>query len=175
MAVRVSPANTQASIQTLEKLWKSMLPGRPFEYFFLDNELTNLYKAEANLSKVAGTFSVLAIVVACLGLFGLASFNAEQRKKEIGIRKVLGSSVSQIIFLIFSDYSKLLMAAIIIGCPIAYFALDRWLSTFAYRIDIPFGVFFMASALTILVALLTVSYKSFSAARSNPADSLKHE
>jgi putative ABC transport system permease protein len=175
MAVRISPTNTQESIQTLEKLWKSMLPGRPFEYFFLDNELTNLYKAEANLSKVAGTFSGLAIVVACLGLFGLASFNAEQRKKEIGIRKVLGSSVSQIIFLIFSDYSKLLLAAIIIGCPVAYFALDRWLSTFAYRIDIPFFVFFIASGLTVLVALLTVSYKSFSAARSNPADSLKHE
>ncbi|HEU5290526.1 MAG TPA: ABC transporter permease, partial [Cyclobacteriaceae bacterium] len=117
MAVRISPTNTQASIEALEKLWKSMLPGRPFEYFFLDNELTNLYKAEANLSRVAGTFSVLAIVVACLGLFGLASFNAEQRKKEIGIRKVLGSSVSQIILLIFSDYSRLLLAAIIIGCP----------------------------------------------------------
>jgi putative ABC transport system permease protein len=175
MAVRISPTNTQASIQTLEKLWKTMLPGRPFDYFFLDNELNNLYKAEANLSKVAGTFSCLAIVVACLGLFGLASFNAEQRKKEIGIRKVLGSSVQQIIFLIFSDYSKLLVASIIIACPIAYFGLDRWLSTFAYRIDIPLSVFFLASVLTILVALLTVSYKSFSVARSNPVDSLKYE
>jgi putative ABC transport system permease protein len=175
MAVRVSPTNTQASIQTLEKLWKSMLPGRPFEYFFLDNELNNLYKAEANLSKVAGTFSALAIVVACLGLFGLASFNAEQRKKEIGIRKVLGSSVQQIILLIFSDYSKLLLASIVIACPVAYFALDRWLTSFAYRIDIPFDVFFGASIITILVALLTVSYKSFSVARSNPVDSLKYE
>jgi putative ABC transport system permease protein len=175
MAVRISPTNTQASIQTLEKLWKTMLPDRPFDYFFLDNELNNLYKAEANLSKVAGTFSVLAIMVACLGLFGLASFNAEQRKKEIGIRKVLGSTVSQIILLIFSDYSKLLVASIIIACPIAYLGLDRWLSTFAYRIDIPLSVFIVASVLTILVALLTVSYKSFSVARSNPVDSLKHE
>ena len=175
MAVRVSPKNTQESIQTLESIWKTMIPGRPFEYFFLDNELNNLYKAEANLSKVAGTFSMLAILVACLGLFGLASFNAEQRKKEIGIRKVLGSSVQQIVLLIFSDYSKLLVISILIACPVAYFAIDRWLTTFAYRIDIPIGIFITASVATIFVALLTVSYKSLSVARSNPVDSLKHE
>lgn len=175
MAVKISPENTSESIATVEKIWKEILPDRPFEYFFLDNELTNLYKAESNLSKVAGTFSILAIVVACLGLFGLASFNAEQRKKEIGIRKVLGSSVQQIILLIFSDYSKLLMAAILIACPVAYFAMDRWLSTFAYRIDIPLLLFGFASVVTVIIALLTVSYKSISVARSNPVDSLKYE
>jgi putative ABC transport system permease protein len=175
MAVRIEPSSTQASIAALEKIWETMLPDRPFEYFFLDNELNNLYKAESNLSKVAGTFSILAIVVACLGLFGLASFNAEQRKKEIGIRKVLGSSVRQIIFLIFSDYSRLLLISIVVACPIAYFALDYWLTSFAYRIDIPLGIFVAASVLTILVALLTVSYKSFSVARTNPVDSLKYE
>ena len=175
MAVKISPENTHESIATVEKIWKEMLPDRPFEYFFLDNELTNLYKAESNLSKVAGTFSVLAIVVACLGLFGLASFNAEQRKKEIGIRKVLGSSVQQIILLIFSDYSKLLLAAILIACPVAYLAMDRWLSTFAYRIDIPLLLFVFASVVTVIIALITVSYKSISVARSNPVDSLKYE
>ena len=175
MAVRISPGNTQESIASIEKVWKTMLPDRPFEYFFLDSELNNLYKAESNLSKVAGTFSILAIVVACLGLFGLASFNAEQRKKEIGIRKVLGSSVRQIVLLIFSDYSRLLLISIVVACPIAYFALDYWLESFAYRIDIPFGIFLAASFLTIFVALVTVSYKSLSVARTNPVDSLKHE
>jgi putative ABC transport system permease protein len=175
MAVKISPENTQESIATLEKIWKEMLPDRPFEYFFLDNELTNLYKAESNLGKVAGTFSGLAILVACLGLFGLASYNAEQRKKEIGIRKVLGGSVQQIILLIFSDYSKLLLMAIIIACPVAYFAMDHWLTTFAYRIDIPLAIFILASVITVIIALITVSYKSFSVARSNPIDSLKYE
>jgi putative ABC transport system permease protein len=175
MAVKIQPDNARESIATLEKLWKQTLPDRPFEYFFLDNELTNLYKAESNLSKVAGTFSVLAILVACLGLFGLASFNAEQRKKEIGIRKVLGSSSGQIILLVFSDYSKLLLAAIIVACPVAYFAMDRWLTGFAYRIDIPLTLFAIASVATVIIALITVSYKSLSVARTNPVDTLKYE
>ncbi len=175
MAVKVDGNSIQGSVATLERIWKEVLPDRPFEYFFLDNELANLYKSEANLSKVAGTFSMLAIFVACLGLFGLASFNAEQRRKEIGIRKVLGSSVQQIIFLVFSDYSKLLLAAIIIACPVAYFGMDRWLTTFAYRIDIPLLLFVFASVITVVIALLTVSYKSISVARSNPVDSLKYE
>lgn len=175
MAVKITPESTSESIATLEKIWKQTLPDRPFEYFFLDNELTNLYKAESNLGKVAGTFSVLAILVACLGLFGLASFNAEQRKKEIGIRKVLGSSAGQIMMLVFSDYSKLLLAAIVIACPVAYLAMDRWLSTFAYRIDIPLLMFIVASAATVFIAMITVSYKSLSVARTNPVDALKHE
>ncbi len=175
MAVRISADDARGSIATLSTLWEKMLPDRPFEYFFLDNELNNLYKAEANLSKVAGTFSVLAILVACLGLFGLASFNAEQRKKEIGIRKALGSTVPQIIGLIFKDFTKLLIAAILVACPLAYLALEKWLGTFAYRIDIPLWIFAAASAVTVIIALLTVSYKSISVAQSNPVDSLKYE
>jgi len=175
MAVKITPETSRESIATLEKIWKQTLPDRPFEYFFLDNELTNLYKAESNLGKVAGTFSILAIVVACLGLFGLASFNAEQRKKEIGIRKVLGSTATQIILLVFSDYSKLLLAAIIIACPVAYLAMDRWLATFAYRIDIPLLMFIVASVATVVIALITVSYKSLSVAKTNPVDALKYE
>ena len=175
MAVSVNPEDTKGSIATLETLWEKMLPDRPFEYFFLDNELNNLYKAEANLSKVAGTFSILAIMVACLGLFGLASFNAEQRKKEIGIRKALGSTIPQIIGLIFKDFTKLLIAAILVACPLAYLALEKWLGTFAYRIDIPLWIFAAASIVTVIIALLTVSYKSVSVARSNPVDSLKYE
>jgi putative ABC transport system permease protein len=175
MAVRINPENPKESIKVIEKLWNDLVPSKPFEYFFLDDELNNLYKAEANLSKVAGTFSMLAIFVACLGLFGLASYNAEQRKKEIGIRKVLGSSVQQILALMFSNYARLLVIAILIACPIAYIALDHWLSGFAYRIDIPLLTFVFASVATLLIALVTVSYKSFSVARSNPVDSLREE
>jgi putative ABC transport system permease protein len=175
MAVRINPANTQQAIQDIEGLWNKMIPSRPFEYFFLDNELNNLYQAEANLGRVAGTFSVLAILVACLGLFGLASYSAEQRKKEIGIRKVLGSSINQLLVLVLSDFAWLLLAAILIACPLAYLAMNYWLSTFAYRIDMPILIFLIASVVTILVALLTVGYKSISVARSNPVDSLREE
>lgn len=175
MAVRVSPDHAKESVSVMESLWNELVPSRPFEYFFLDDELNNLYRAEENLSKVAGTFSLLALMVASLGLFGLASYSAEQRKKEIGIRKVLGSSIRQIVLLMFSDYARLLAVAIVVACPLAFFALEYWLSGFAYRIDIPVLIFVGGAAITILVALATVSYKSVSVARSNPVDSLREE
>lgn len=175
MAVRVAPDRAQDAITVLQTTWNEFLPDRPFEYFFLDNELNNLYRAESNLTKVAGTFSGLALLVACLGLFGLASYNAEQRKKEISIRKVLGSTVSQITWMIFSDYSKLLCVAIVVACPLAYYGLDAWLNTFAYRITITPGIFIIASCITVAIALLTVSFKSVRAANANPVEALKHE
>ncbi len=175
MAVRIDPGSAQQSIAELERLWKQILPDRPFDYFFLDHELENLYKGETNLIKVCGTFAGLAVIVACLGLFGLASFNAEQRKREISIRKVLGSSTQNIILLILTDYVRLLVVAIVIACPIAWVSLDHWLATFAYRIDIPIYIFVVASLTTICIALATVGYKSFMAASSNPIDSLRSE
>jgi putative ABC transport system permease protein len=175
MAVRIDPGSAQQSISELERLWKQFLPDRPFEYFFLDHELDNLYKGETNLIKVCGTFAGLAVIVACLGLFGLASFNAEQRKREISIRKVLGSSIQKIVLLILTDYARLLLIAIVIACPLAWFTLDRWLTTFAYRIDIPIYVFAFASLATICIALVTVGYKSYSVASTNPVDSLRSE
>ncbi len=175
MAVRINPQDVTGTIATLRQLWEKQMPERPFEYFFLDNELAHLYEAEQKLSRVAGAFSGLAVLVACLGLFGLASYNAEQRRKEISIRKVLGSSVFQVVALFFSDYVRLLATAIVIGCPVAYLLLQRWLETFAYRIDIDLSILIGASLLTVLVALLTVSYKSLSVARTNPAESLKSE
>jgi len=175
MAVRLDGETANEGIQATADLWGKMIPSKPFEYLFLDSELENLYKSESNLSKVTAIFSALAILVACLGLFGLASFNAEQRRKEIGIRKVLGSSIPQILILVFSDYAKLLLAAVLIACPLAYAGLSYWLSSFAYRIDMPVLIYVAASLTTILIALFSVSYNSVSVARSNPVDSLRYE
>jgi putative ABC transport system permease protein len=175
VAVRVNPENTKQALATIENTWKQLVPAKPFEYFYLNQELNDLYRAEANLSKVVQTFSGLAMIVACLGLFGLASFNASQRKKEIGIRKVLGSSISQILTLVFADYLLLLGIAITIACPLAFFGLDYWLTSFAYRISIPLIFFVLASLITVVIALLTVISMSLAAARANPVDSLREE
>ena len=175
LAVRINRNSTTQSLNTLKKIWKEFLPGRPFDYFFLDNELNNLYKSEANLINISMTFSLLAVVVACLGLFGLASFNAEQRKREVSIRKVLGSSTQQIVLLILFDYTRILIIAVFVANVAAWLLTNQWLSIFAYRIDMPLDVFVFASLFVTLVALLTVSYKSFLVASSNPVDSLRSE
>lgn len=175
MAVRVNPASVQKAIAKIKKSWKEYLPGRPFDYFFLSSELNNLYKSESNLIKVSLAFSFLAIFVACLGLFGLASFNSEQRKREIGIRKVLGSSTQQIVMLILSDYTRLLIVAVLVACPVTALAMNYWLSNFAYSINLPLEIFVLASLIVFAFAYLTVSYKSFSVASSNPVDSLRSE
>lgn len=175
IAVRVAQGKAQESIQVLADLWKKMIPSRPFEYFYLDGELDKLYKAESNLSKVTASFSAMAILVACLGLFGLASFSADQRRKEIGIRKALGSTVGEVLSLFYADYIKLLIIAILIAWPVAYLGLSYWLSTFAYRIEMPLLIFLIAGGTTVAIALLSVSYKSIVVAQSNPVDSLRHE
>jgi putative ABC transport system permease protein len=175
MAVRISPGTIKQSLGDLEQVWKELVPGRPFEYFFLDNELNALYRSETDIIRISTAFSLFAIGVACLGLFGLVSFNAEQRKKEISIRKILGGSIQQIIQLMLMDYAALLIIAVVIGCPISWFVMDKWLNTYAYRIEMPFAIFGLASLITMAVALLTVSYKSFSVARSNLVDSLRAE
>jgi len=141
----------------------------------LDDNLNQLYKKEERLSLVLSSFSILAIVIACLGLFGLAAFATEQRTKEIGIRKVLGASVANLVALLSKDFTKLVLIANVIAWPVAYFAMQRWLENFAYRIELGFGTFFLAAALALIIALLTVSYNAIKAALSNPVDSLRYE
>jgi putative ABC transport system permease protein len=175
MAVRIKPGTLQQSLGTLEALWQKFLPGRPFEYFFLDHALKNSYASEANLIKVSTAFSLLAVGVACLGLFGLASFHTDQRKREVSIRKVLGSSTRQVIVLMLSYYVKLIGAAVVIAFPLAWFSMVRWLSDYAYRINVPWEIFFMASLLVTFVALATVGYKSYAVAKVNPVQSLRSE
>jgi putative ABC transport system permease protein len=175
LAVRIKPGTQQQSLGTLEALWHKFLPGRPFEYFFLDHALNNSYASEANLINVSTAFSLLAVAVACLGLFGLASFHTEQRQREVSIRKVLGSSTGQVIVLMLSYYLKLLAAAVLVALPFAWFTMARWLSGYAYRINLPWEIFLLASLLVTVAALVTVGYKSYVVARINPVQSLRSE
>jgi putative ABC transport system permease protein len=173
--VKIRSDNVSTTLASLNKTWEEMNLGYPFEYQFLDEDFHNLYKSEARLGKIFQHFAALAVFIACLGLFGLASFIAEQRIKEIGIRKVLGSSTAGIITLLNQQFLKWVAAANLVAWPISYFAIQKWLQKFAYRADIEIWIFPLSAALGLAVALLTVSLQTFRAARANPVDSLKHE
>lgn len=175
MYVKFRSDNIASTLSSLEKTWVDMNLGYPFEYRFLDEAFENLYKSEARLEKIFRSFAALAVFIACLGLFGLASFVAEQRTKEIGIRKVLGSSTSRIVALLNQEFLKWVAASNLIAWPIAYLALRKWLQKFAYRAGIEIWAFVLAAILGLAVALFTVSLQTLRAARANPVDSLKHE
>lgn len=175
MAVRVSGEDLSGTIAFMEDKWRSFNPLRPFEYNFMDESFEALYRKEEQLGRVAGIFSMLAVLIACLGLFGLAAFTAEQRTREIGIRKVLGASIPQIISLLSIDFIKLVMVAFVLSVPLAYFFMDNWLSGFAYRIQLGTGIFLLAGTIAILIAFLTVSSQAYKAALTNPAESLRNE
>jgi ABC-type antimicrobial peptide transport system permease subunit len=173
--VRAGAGKTKATITGLEKIGKSLNPKFPFTYQFSDLEYMKLYKSEQVVSKLSNYFAFLAVFISCLGLLGLAMFTAEQRTKEIGVRKVLGASVPNIIALLSSYFIKLVLVAILIASPIAWYAMNRWLQGFAYKIDIVWWIFALAGLLTIGVALLTVGYQSIKAAVANPVKSLRTE
>jgi len=175
MYVKIRSDDVSATLASLEKTWDEMNLGYPFEYRFLDEDFHNLYNSEARLGKIFKSFAALAVFIACLGLFGLASFIAEQRTKEIGIRKVLGSSTARIVALLNQEFLNCIAAANLIAWPIAYFAMKAWLQKFAYRTNIEIWIFLLSAALGLAVALLTVSLQTLRAARANPVDSLKHE
>ena len=159
----------------MKKKWELLQPAFPFEYSFLDEDFDKQYKIDKKLSQIFSYFTFLAILIACLGLFGLASFTAEQRTKEIGIRKALGASVSEIIFLLSKEFTRWVLVANIIAWPLAYFAMNRWLQNFAYRINIGIGTFILAALLALVIALLTVGYQAIKAARANPVEALRYE
>jgi len=152
-----------------------MIPSMPFSYRFMDDAFDNMYRAEQRVGKVAVSFAILAIVIACLGLFGLVTFAAEQRTKEIGIRKVLGASVSSIVALLSKDLLLLVLIASLIAFPVAWYAMHRWLQDFAYRIDISWWIFAEAGISALLIALITVSFQAIKAAMANPVNSLRTE
>ncbi|MGN6542686.1 MAG: ABC transporter permease, partial [Ginsengibacter sp.] len=155
--------------------WKQMIPARPFSYTFLDENFNKQYLDEDRFEKLFFNFAILAIFISCLGLLGLASHSTLQRTKEIGIRKVLGASVSGITSLLSKDFIKLVLIALVIASPIAWFGMHKWLQGFAYRIDIGIWVFILAGVLAILIALLTVSFQAIKAAVANPVNSLRSE
>jgi putative ABC transport system permease protein len=175
LSVRLTSENIPQTVSYIETIWKKFSPGYPFNYRFLDEALENLYLYEKAISTILKYSSILAIFVACLGLFGLMSFMAEQLTKEIGVRKALGATVLSIVVLLTKDFNKWVLVANIIAWPIAYLAMNRWLQNFAYRINIGLGTFVLAALLALAIALLTVVYQAVRAARANPVDALRYE
>jgi len=173
--VRTEKGKTKQAIASMEKLFKQFNPGFPFKYYFTDDEIANRYKAEYTVSRLSRYFAFLAIFISCLGLFGLVTFTAEQKTKEIGIRKVLGASVTGIVGMLSKDFLTLVVIAAVIAFPIAWWAMHRWLNDFAYRVNIGWWVFVVAGVVALLIALLTISFQSVKAAIANPAKSLRTE
>lgn len=175
LSLRLETSDMAASISALENKWKKIAPGQPFEYSFLNESFDAMYRAEERTQMLFTTFTTIAIFISCLGLFGLATFMAEQRTKEIGVRKVLGASVKSIVTLLSGDFLKPVLFAILIASPIAWYMMSRWLQGFNYRIEIEWWVFVLAGTLAVSIALITVSFQSVRAALMNPVKSLKNE
>jgi len=174
-SIKFNTSNVKESLAKFEAQWKELFPGNPFNYFFLDEHYNKQYKADQQFGKVFGIFSGLAIFIACLGLFGLSSLTVIQRTKEIGVRKVLGASVANILALVSRDYVILMGIAILLATPLTWWVMNNWLSGFANRITIAWWIFALPSLLVIVIALLTVSIHTLKAAMTNPVDSLRYE
>ncbi|SFT89441.1 putative ABC transport system permease protein [Algoriphagus locisalis] len=172
---RFNSSNTDEVVTFIESKWDELAPGQPFTYSFLDERFGTMYAAETRLGKVFAIFAGFAILIACLGLFALTAFTAEQRTKEIGIRKVLGSSVQSIVFLLSKEFTKLVGIAFLIASPIAWWVMNKWLEDYQYKITLGLQVFLAAGVFAAFIALLTISYQSVKAALSNPVNSLKSE
>jgi len=175
MVVRMAPGNIQQTLDNLKNSWNAIVPNYPFEYRFLDEDFERWYRRDERMVSLLQYFSVLAIIIACLGLFGLASFTAEQRTKEIGIRKTLGASEINLTYLLCKEFLILVGISNLIAWPIAYYALNGWLEEFAYKTDIGFLFFLFAGALSLIIALGTVSFQAIKAALTNPIKSLRYE
>jgi putative ABC transport system permease protein len=173
--IRTKAGETKQAISSLSKLYKELNPNYAFAYQFVDEEYQKLYTSEITISRLSVLFATLAILISCLGLLGLAMFSAEQRVKEIGVRKVLGASVNQIVSMFSFEFVKLVVIAFVIAAPIAGYMMNNWLQDFAYKVDISLGVFVFAGFISIFIALLTVSYQAIKAALANPVKSLRTE
>jgi len=174
-AVRLSAGNTQEQIQLLESIWKKYVPEAPFEYTFVDENFDALFRAEQRLGRIILVFTVFAISIACLGLFGLAAYTAEQRAKEISIRKVMGATVSQVIVLLSKDFTRLILVSFAIGSPLAWYAANEWLQGFANRIDLHLWMVLAAGSISLCIALIIISLQASKAARENPINAMRSE
>ena len=172
---RVSPQNLDVTIRFIHGVWEKFESHYPFHYQFFDDDFDSLYRSERRIGTIVKYFSVLAIFISCLGLFGLATFMAERRTKEIGIRRVLGASFMEIVILLIKEFAKWVLVSNAIAWPVAYFIMNKWLENFAYRTEIGAGIFLASAGLTLGIALLTVSFQSIKAATANPVDSLRYE
>lgn len=175
LLVKVRPENIRSTLADIEQAWQTLLPGRPFDYGFLDQHFEDIYRSDQKTAALFAAFAGIAIFIACLGLFGLASFTAEQKTKEIGIRKVLGASVAGLVFLLSREFTKWVALACLIAFPLAYFVIQDWLSNFAYRTEIEALTFLLAGGLAVAIALVTVSFQAVKAALVNPVEALRYE
>jgi ABC-type antimicrobial peptide transport system permease subunit len=175
ISVRAETGKAKEAISSMAKVNKKFNAEIPFQYTFADSEFKKQYAAESLVETLTKGFSFITIFISCLGLFGLAAFTAEQRTKEIGIRKILGASVASIIQLLSSDFVKLILISILIATPLSWYAMNQWLQGFAYRTEITWWIFGIAGMIAVLIALITVSSQAIKAAASNPVESLKNE
>ncbi len=175
ITIKIEANNTAQTLASIESTWKSMMPGDPFEYYFLDELFNNQYQAEEQFEDLFLSFALLAIFISCLGLLGLAAYSTIQRKREIGIRKIIGASVSSIVNLLSKEFIKLVATAFIISAPIAWYLMDSWLEDFAYKIDIKWWMFIVSGLGSMVIALVTVSFQAIKAATLNPVKSLRTE
>jgi len=175
VSFRLKTDDVSKVVGAIEAQWKKNAPGQPFSYAFLNEEFDAMYRSEQRVGQIAISFSVLAILIACLGLFGLAAFTAEQRTKEIGIRKVLGADVRNIVAMLSRDFLQLVLISNLIAWPLAWWAMSRWLQDFAYRIDLSWWIFALAGLMALFIALFTISFQALKAALANPIKSLRTE
>ncbi len=187
MAVAVVPANLRfavvrlkageipASLDAVKSTWRKVYPQYPFEYKFFDEDFGRMYQSDARMGSILKVFAGMAVIIACLGLFGLASYTAEQRTKEIGVRKVLGASTPGIVLLLSKEFAKWVVTANLLAWPLAYLVMRKWLQGFAYKTGLAWWLFVLAGAGALAVALITVSYQAIRAALANPANALKYE
>ncbi len=173
IAVKLSGGMISETASKLRKKWESLFPDQPFNYAFLDESFDKMYRAEEQMNKIFTSFSLIAIIISCLGLFGLAAYMTEKRTKEVGIRKVVGASMSGILYLLSKEFTIWVLVANMIAWPAAYYVMNRWLQTFAYHVELNVWIFIFSGLLALLIAWITVSYQSIKIARSNPATSLR--
>jgi putative ABC transport system permease protein len=175
IAASFESKNAKAILNKAESTWKNFAPDVPFEYSFLDKSFESMYNDEQRMGTVFGIFTTVSILVACLGLFGLSVYTAERRKKEIGVRKVLGASVQSVVNLLSKEFVKLVVVAAVIAFPVAWWVMNKWLQDFIYRINIEWWVFAVAALLALLIAIFTISFQAIKAAVANPVKSLRSE
>ncbi|MGB8317542.1 MAG: FtsX-like permease family protein, partial [Ignavibacteriaceae bacterium] len=175
LTVKVASTNFKQTINSIQETWNRLTGNDKFSYNFVDQKLARLYESERKTGQITTVFSSIALFIACLGLFGLAAFITEQRTKEIGIRKVVGASIVEIIMILSKEFTKWVLLANLIAWPAAYYIMNNWLKNFAYRINISWSVFVLAGFIALIIALATVSFQTIKAARANPINSLKYE
>ena len=175
LCVATGAANFERTLSELKKIWKELMPNSIFEYSILTDNIKQQYEADQRVFAVSAIFTTIAIVISCLGLYGLSIFTAERKVKEIGIRKVFGANVSQIVGILSFDFIKLVLIAIVIAIPIGYYAMNAWLENFAYKIEMDAAIFILAGFMAIAIAGLTIGFEALKAALKNPVDSIRNE